>query len=253
MNMNILKAFSFLKNDDQWVKKLLIGGLLMILPTVFNMLSHELRPNNNISLALVIGLIVTGLISIFTTLAACGYYGEIMKDKIEDGKEGLPLWEKYGHLMLVGLKFYVGFFLCTLPFAIIIMLLLFISGLSTLIAPFAAPVFLVIALAITLLMSIVAILMTSNFGKDLKIISFVNFKEGAELVKGNFKNFVLLIVFSFCLFLIYGFLSFILTLSKIGIALLPFVTIYIMFVSADLQAQFTISKKAQGAIETSEA
>lgn len=104
-----------------------------------------------------------------------------------------------------------------------------------------------IIITIFILVCLIALLslMTANFGKDLKIKSFINYQNGAELVKNNGKNYLILFGLSIAIFLIYTFADYILDITKIGIALEPFIFSYLAFVCANLTAQFVKSTKVE--------
>lgn len=245
MSLNLQQAFSYVKNDSAWAKKILIGGLVMLVPTLVNTLSTiYFRPNQIIDLSIIILVFVLGIASIFLGMVATGYYVKTANSKITSDSKELPSWSDFGGLLGIGFKYFVGYFLFALPF--------FVLEIFSMIMIFAnikenlglAAFWIVISTFITIIMLLLAFLMISNYAKHMKISSFVNYKQAFELVKGNAANYFTLILFNLLIGLIFAFASFILDITKIGIILVPFITFYLTLVSANLIAQFVKTKES---------
>ncbi|MFQ5987319.1 MAG: DUF4013 domain-containing protein [Dehalococcoidia bacterium] len=74
--MDIGKAFSYVFDDEDWFTKVLIGGLL-------------------------------GLIPIIGTLLNCGYMVELIKNVIDEVPSPLPKWDDWGGKLVKGLVLFV--------------------------------------------------------------------------------------------------------------------------------------------------
>lgn len=96
--MDINKAFRFVIEDTQWIKKVLIGALL----TVFSFL-------------------------IVPVLILSGYLIKIMRQVMNGEWDGLPEWDEWGELLKDGFFVTVAQLIYTLPF----ILLMIIGGLAT--------------------------------------------------------------------------------------------------------------------------
>ncbi|MBE0523740.1 MAG: DUF4013 domain-containing protein, partial [Methanosarcinales archaeon] len=68
--MEIGEAIKYPTTDDSWIKKVIIGGILGIIPIV--------------------------------NLVVFGYYLKVIKENIE-GKTGMPDWEDWGSLFIKGI------------------------------------------------------------------------------------------------------------------------------------------------------
>ena len=84
--MDIVETVKFPANDVEWIQKILIGGLVMLIPIV--------------------------------NFIALGYYIKTMRGGI-DGKSSLPEWDDFGNLFVKGLfVVIVGFIYMLIPLAV---------------------------------------------------------------------------------------------------------------------------------------
>ncbi len=245
MKLDILKAFYFFKEDQEWVKKLLISGLFMIIPIVFNMTFAKVIHNLDSAALVAIVLIIFGAISLVSWLTFCGYYSTIINKQITENSNVLPSWSDFKNIFITGIKYQVGSIICALPCAILLLLFGFLSIFMTLMKQPLSFLFITITILISACTIALLALMTANFGKDLEIKSFINYQNGAKLVKNNGKNYLILFGLSVAIFLIYTFVNFILKITKIGLALEPFIFSYLAFVCANLASQFVKSQKVE--------
>lgn len=243
MGLNLETAFSFIKKDCEWKNKLLVGGLLMMIPVLLNSLTTlTIKPNQNIDLSIIILILILFVASIFLSVAVTGYYIKTAHSNIEKDNKELPAWNDLNGLMGLGFKYYVGYFLYSVPFTLIG---IFFIAMFFAHASLNLPLAIFFAFLTVILFSIMALfsfLMIANFAKDLKVLSFVNYPLAADLLRNNWKNYLLLVVFNILISSIFGFITFILGITVIGIVFIPFVTFYMMLVSADLIAQFVKTK-----------
>lgn len=89
--MDIMEEIKFPSKDSEWIQKVLIGGVLLVIPIV--------------------------------NLIAYGYILKVMKGAI-DGKPGMPKWDDWGNLFMNGLMA----FIISLIYMIIPILILFVSA-----------------------------------------------------------------------------------------------------------------------------
>ena len=245
MKLNILKAFLFFKEDSLWVKKFLIGCAFMIFPVLFSFLYSTVGVHITTSKAVLILILVSGLIALISWLFICGYYSTAINFQITENQAELPAWKNFKNMLFAGAKYILGVILCALPFFIILAVFLLLFLYTTMSKPIIAPIFAIIVILMLVCIFASLILMTSNFGTDLKLLSFINYKQGFELVKNNWKNYLLILAMGLVILLIYLLVDFILRLTKVGMILMPFIWTYMIFVSAILQAQFALSKNQQ--------
>jgi hypothetical protein len=86
--MDIGRAFGFAFKDPNWIKKILIGGVLLIIP--------------------IFGWFVVG-----------GYSIRVMRNVISGSDLPLPEWDDFGTLFMEGLSAFIIAFVWYIPFAIV--------------------------------------------------------------------------------------------------------------------------------------
>ncbi len=87
--MDISRAFSYVFDDPEWVKKILIGGLISLIPFVGGFFVY-------------------------------GYMLEIARRIHATGEEGLPEWDDLGGYLTHGFLFWLGLMIWTAPIYIIL-------------------------------------------------------------------------------------------------------------------------------------
>ncbi|MHB0857453.1 MAG: DUF4013 domain-containing protein [Anaerolineae bacterium] len=97
--MNIGKAFRFMFDDEQWVQKLAIGGLLLLLSII-------------------------PLVNIFTLLVIAGYGLRVLRNVAAGREPALPNWDDWGGDFICGVHIGVALLIYSLPGILI-------SGLSS--------------------------------------------------------------------------------------------------------------------------
>lgn len=242
-SMNLKNAFTFLKEDTKWVKKLLIGGLLMVIPTVANTMIGLFKPNSHISLALILGMLLMMLFSMIISVFACGYYMKAVKNRMDE-KE-LPQWGNFGELFVIGLKYLIGYFVYLLPFIVIEIMLSIIYTAASQINTILPVLVGILMFIVALTMMFYSFAMEINFAKDFKISSFVRFPQAFKLLKNNMKNYFLLILFYIVIVVVFSILAVFLAWSKIEIVIMPFLTFYVLIVFAGLLGQFSRTKQTE--------
>lgn len=86
--MDIGKAFSFVFDDENWIVKVLIGGVLTLVPLVGGFLLY-------------------------------GYGLELMKNVIQGRSKPLPEWDDWGDKLVKGIMYFVVSFVYALPIVIV--------------------------------------------------------------------------------------------------------------------------------------
>ncbi len=87
--MNFGRSFSFVFQDPEWVKKVLIGGLVSLIPIVGNFM-------------------------------AAGYVLEVTKDTVENNDSPMPEWNDLGGYLVRGFLLQIGALIWMLPLIILI-------------------------------------------------------------------------------------------------------------------------------------
>ncbi len=94
--MDIGKAFTFVTDDENWIMKLVIGGVIMLVPIV--------------------------------NFAGFGYMAEVVRRVMDDDPDVLPDWGEFGQFFADGLKLFVGFFIYALPMVLVACVMGIIGG-----------------------------------------------------------------------------------------------------------------------------
>lgn len=283
MLINFKEAFTFMFKDEKFWQKYIIGTLFaaiytipswILYPKIINRTVSPLISNGIIILTLILGLFVYGFGILYTN------------SKITLKQDILPDWGKdFSRIVKTGLKyigglvtFFIASFIALLPIFIILgIIAIVIVGIIA--APSIASIgpninpndpyymkkiadigLISVAIMFILFLPVFLVWMTSiflsiiSFLTDLKFGSFFNFKRMWSLLKGNFLNLFIILIFSF----IYGIITQIL-LKILGyniyFPVLLIFSFYITLVYYNLYAQFALNgiQKHQQRIEEKEA
>lgn len=259
MNLDFENALTYITKDPQWVNKFLAGsGLILAAMCVF---------------VFPIGAVITGsvkffgilfvlstVLSIVIWLAISGYICETAYNRINNREcVDLPDWRNFGNFIILGMKYFLGYFLYFVP-VMVVALIFFglcilignpftgfgqISGFSYGILVFVGAVLLFLYILTLIFLPLVM----SGFFEDKKILSFVCFKKAASLVRGNVSNYVMLIILFVALSVLISIITSILCATIVGYILFPFVYMYSYLVISELCAQFVVSAKAHETLE----
>lgn len=242
MGISLKQAFIFVPTDKHWISKVLIGGFLLFFPAfafIFPGIKRMIiDPVNYYFLSLYVMLILTGC------LAICGYFFKVVHNRIVHENGRLPSWKFFTYYIYIGIKSYIGGFLFSVPFLILMATLLFFAPMSFSAA--SAP-FIIAACLLHVVYTALYIMLALNFSLDFKISSFLNIKKAFSLIKHNLLNYIILVFDCLLVWLCSMILALLLVHGQILALLLPFVSFYICLVYADLFAQFEVNLQGEGA------
>lgn len=251
MDINFEKAFSFITEDKEWKKKISIGGGLSLLTVIVFVLPF-LATLFRASAPLAIGLLgISILLCTVIILALVGYPYQVAYNRINNTEEILPDWKNFGVLVLTGIKSCVGYFLYTLPLSIAMLVM---TGLFALGAigdnPSLKVLFLILGFTVIFVLMVLSFiymlayyLMMTSFSKDLKVLSYIDFKSAYRMLKNNWLNYLILFLLVIAVSVIMQFALMILFCTIIGIIFIPAMMFYLSIVNADLLAQFAKTQK----------
>ncbi len=257
MEMDFEKAFKFITEDKDWKKKLAIGGGLELL-SIIAVLVPLLLPVvclewQSLGFTSFLALFATGLI-IFSVLnlAILGYLSLTTHNRIHNHEKFLPEWSGFGHLIITGLKTVIGHVLFFLPF-------IFISGIfllvimtpsvfqNSLLSSLLTALFTIAGLfgyfILYVFIVVFYFLLFGSFLKDLKMLSFLNFKAAIALVKNNIINYLIFWLLIIVISIMVQFISILLVFTIVGIVLVPWLIFYSSLITADVIAQFVKTSK----------
>ena len=250
MELDFEKSLTYISKDPGWVNKLLAGAGIVLASFAIFIIPLFAYIFTESAAAGFGSFLLCFIFSILLTLMLAGYFVQTGNRRINYSNTFLPDWNEFGRMMKTGLKYFVGLFIYTLP----IMLLSFVFGICLVCTvghhnAFHPAAFILLTLlgAFNLLMYILTIvfcpLMMANFFKDLKILSFVNFKNAFEMLKGNVGNYCILILLFLALSVMTQIVISILTITIAGIIFIPVLYFYTYLVAAELIAQFVLCAK----------
>ncbi|MBC7236255.1 MAG: DUF4013 domain-containing protein [Chloroflexi bacterium] len=104
--MDIGRAFTFMFDDEKWVEKLAIGGLLVLLSVI-------------------------PLVNIFTALVIAGYTLRLLKNVAEGNPTPLPAWDDWGGDWTKGLMVVLAGLIYSIPIILITGFTSIVSALSS--------------------------------------------------------------------------------------------------------------------------
>lgn len=249
MDLDFEKSLTYIAKDPQWGNKLLAGsGLIMAMVVVF------LFPLFVVFLgsvtAVLVSLAIAMIASFLIWFLISGYVCKAAHMRItEPENETMPDWKDFPELLRTGLKYFFGYFLFVMPVSIVFMAFcgLFLTGIITVGSQPHFPsgwmmFFAVLLGAVALFLYVLTIfllpLMMSNFFKNQKILSFVNFPEAFSMLKNNIGNYFILILLFVAVSMLVQIVASFLAATVIGLILLPILYFYTYMVIVELVAQF---------------
>lgn len=255
MKLDFEKALTFVTKDPAWVNKTLAGtGILMSIFAIFivPMVMAIFAPKYAVGTVIVFGLCF--LLSCLLCCALTGFVCETANKRINYSNSILPDWKDFGRHIVTGIKYFLGYMIYFLPVLLVTLLFLFVAAnfsVSVLVEPpvhnelSSILIFFTGVFAFFVYAAFIAFcpLMMANFFKDLKIVSFVDFKEAFCLLKGNVSNYVVLLLLFIALSVIAQILFYVLLITVVGIIFMPFIYFYLYLVMADIASQFVHSAK----------
>lgn len=256
MGLNLEKSFKYMFQDTEWKKKFLIGGFFSIgmvlmqlgrlvnqLPDSFYDEKFKNMPMEG-AIAILILLLFVFLVSSVLSCFTSGYFAKNINLRIFRPNAPLLPWDNFGNMFVVGVK---ASFAVFIYFLILIALMTIPFLFSVLIAVSGGDKALILLLMIiSILFAIILLFVfcfylaaaSLAFSTDLKFSSYFNFKLIHQFIKKDFFNFFIYIIILFALNSLMGILNTILTLTIVGLVLLPFTTYYQCLVANDIAAQF---------------
>lgn len=244
MGISLKQAFAFVPTDRHWVSKVLIGGLLLFFPAsvfVFPGLKRLIiDPINYYFLTLYCLLVLTGCVAI------CGYFFKVVHNRIVHENGRLPSWKFFSYYIYIGIKSYLGGFLFSIPFLIVMSILLLFAPMS--LSLNSLP-FVLAACVLHVIYTAFYIMLALNFSLDFKVASFLNIKKAYSLIRHNLLNYVILVFDCLLVSVCSTILLLMLIHGQILALLLPFFSFYVCLIYADLFAQFEVNLQGEGSFK----
>lgn len=218
------RAFSYVFEDENWISKILIGGLIFL----FSFL-------------------------IFPFFIILGYFVEIIRRTANDIEPVLPEWDNIGEKLSKGFSLFILYLLYEIPIALIIIIYVAISAVlgssvSAQGAQTTGSLIALLGLLVTLIISIYSIILilvlpvaTMKYALSDKLSQAFKLKEIWSVIKNNFADLIIVILLTYVA-------SIIGALGSIAILIgAAFTYFYALTVTGNLYGQ--LSKKASGKME----
>ena len=213
--MDIVETVKFPANDVEWIKKILIGGLLMLIPIVN-----------------------------FITL---GYYIKTMRGGI-DGNSSLPEWDDWGNLFVKGLLVVIVVFIYMLIPLAVMFLSIGGAAISSIASDDVSPASICTiiggSLVSVVLMFIVFLLLPmalSIYAKEDSIVAAFGIGEIISRIKSVIGEYIIAILVLYALMFIVSFISMI---PFIGWVVMIFANFYVALVAANMFGKVYVASSA---------
>jgi len=167
--MDIGKAFTYIFDDESWITKIIIGGILGIIPIV--------------------------------NFAVFGYVVEIIRNVAQGLERPLPEWSEFGNKFVKGLMVFIIYFIYTIPIWLL-MCCFWAAGLAlgggngngeNLIALLLFPLYCLVGLY-GLVLAILSPAILINYAVTGEVGSAFRFGELFGLITGNLGNYIIAIL-----------------------------------------------------------
>lgn len=255
MELDFEKSLTYIAKDPQWGNKLLAGSGLVLATFVIFLFPLLMLLTGSLPV-IIFSLILAMIASFAVWFIVSGYICKTAHLRITQPENDiLPDWSNFGELFVTGAKYFFGYFMYLLPVCLIAFLcgFLFIVGTASYASSDGsgafAFLFVVLLGAITLFLYVLTLLflplMMVNFFKYQKVLSFVNLKQGFEMLKNNAGNYFILILLFIAVGMIGQIFCSVLFATIVGIILLPILYFYMYLVIVELSAQFVIPSEKE--------
>ena len=244
MKYDFEKILLCVKNDEQWIRKITIGSLFIIIIAflltlpVFAIFLFKSFVINFLLFAFF--YIAAGVIA----LAVVGFGLQFAHDYRLDSNSNLPDWHNFGSLTFVGFKSVLGSILFLLPVILLgiisLVFEIYYKGNTSHSEIFKTVYFVFNAVAniIYVLYFVFYFLFCANFIKEFNLFEFLNFSSAYHLIRGNTLNYLILVVIILALNTLFNTVALLVALTIVGLLLIPFFSVYIQIVSSCLIARF---------------
>ncbi len=244
MKIDIEKAFTYVKNDPHWVKKFVIGACLGIFPALFQLIRVFMPDTKNLSAAqmqdvmiFIPFLLILAILGMLCSLFLSGYSVKNANIRIKNPESMLPEWN-FGEYFVLGFKNIAANMIYIIALLLIVfgIIMLFYSithekTITTILSIlFCIPVFIIFLIVLNLGFV--------SFTTDLKFTSYFKFNRMKKLVNKHILTFLLFIALTAGLSMLVSLANDILTLTVLGIVVIPFINFYQTTITSDLIAQF---------------
>ena len=124
MNLDFEKSLTYISKEPGWVNKLLAGsGILLATFAVYMIPLFAYLFSDSLVVASS-SFILCFIFSLILTLVIAGYFVQTGNRRINFANSFLPDWTEFGRMLVTGIKYFVGFFIYSLPVILFVRLIL---------------------------------------------------------------------------------------------------------------------------------
>jgi hypothetical protein len=236
------KAFEAIFNQPHYAKKLILGGVFSLFTTLFvNLYACLYLPTIIAKPAISALILAVGIIGVtahfIITCLLAGYNIKFVNNTLTDRSEVLPYWSNFGELFVNGLKW---LFISAIYYILVIIVS---AGLTKLcLIPYAHShlmsfLFLIPAAFIIIAAAILPLLETM-FAHRLRMKDAFNYGRAVVLIAKNFWQYIMLLLFTFGIYLLAIIPYAISAITIVGTILIPFIAFIVKLLVRNLFAQF---------------
>lgn len=248
MKYNIEESLTFVKNDKNWGKKLMIGtvigivaGLFFFLPSIVALITKIFNP------AVMVEIVICWIIAGILCLGLSGYCIKACHERIFYRDAQLPEWNDFGGLIFLGFKSVLGSFMLYLPIIAIGLVAGMYEGFGSSANKLAANYVgtMGISSIVNIIYNVLYFVFTlfyfafnANFLKDFNIFSYLNYAAAYRRINDNLVQYAILVAMILAVGFIFNTVIFVLCVSVAGLLAVPFAVLYMQLITLDLTAQF---------------
>jgi hypothetical protein len=168
--MDIGKAFSYVFEDEGWISKILIGGLVVLIPFV-------------------------------GWLAAAGYMMKVAQNVAQGNQRPLPAWNEFGehfmrglHVLVIGLVYAIPVLIVTIPYIFIVIASASSGRGGEAVGGLLACLFVPLMIILGLLSSLLSYAALARYVTTNNLSDALKFSEVIASVRSNFMPWLMLLL-----------------------------------------------------------
>ncbi|MEI8377329.1 MAG: DUF4013 domain-containing protein [bacterium] len=241
-HISVDKAFDSIFKQPHWAKKLIIGGVLSLLATLFvNVYALLYLPQILVNVAVAILLFSLGIVGVIIhfglTCLLMGYNIKFVNNALNNVQEVLPCWVNFKGLFVNGVKWLgisIIYYIMVIAISVVLTAICMIPYSSSHIWSFL----LLIPTAFIVVAGAVLPLIETMFARNLEISDAFNLKHAYNVITKNFGQYMILLLTTFGIYLLALIPYTLSTITIVGVILVPFLAFIVKLLVRNLFAQF---------------
>ncbi|MDD3418967.1 MAG: DUF4013 domain-containing protein [Candidatus Gastranaerophilales bacterium] len=241
-NVNMRKAFDSIFNQPHYAKKLILGGVFSLLATLLiNLYACLYLPTIIDKQGLAVLVLAIGIIGVVVHFVlSClimGYNIKFVNNMLTDKSEILPYWSNFKELFSNGFKWLL---ISVIYYSLVIIVSIGLTKLC--IIPYEhshlMSFFFLVPIAFIFIASAILPLLETMFAHRLRIKDAFNYVRAVGIIAKNFWQYIILLLFTFGIYLLAVIPYTISAITIVGTILIPFVAFIVKLLVRNLFAQF---------------